>query len=100
MPEVEPMQPFRQFIEQHTEGNRYIAHCYEEVERVPLFTELQQVSSKDALVLVGPEGDFSIEEVRMAVASGYKSVSLGTSRLRTETAGLMAIAMMRLAFTP
>jgi len=100
VPQVSPMQPFRQFIEQHAEGRRYIAHCYEEVERVPLFAELQKDKTGEALVLVGPEGDFSIEEVRMAVDAGYKSVSLGTSRLRTETAGLMAVAMMRLAFTP
>ena len=48
-------------------------------------------------ILVGPEGDFSIEEVQLALQHGYVSVSLGTSRLRTETAGLMAVAMANLA---
>ncbi len=47
----------------------------------------------------GPEGDFSIEEVQLALQHGYVSVSLGTSQLRTETAGLMAVAMANLART-
>ena len=50
-----------------------------------------------ALVLIGPEGDFSIDEVRAAEAAGFRSVSLGTSRLRTETAALVAVHLMRLA---
>jgi 16S rRNA (uracil1498-N3)-methyltransferase len=52
----------------------------------------------EILVLVGPEGDFSIEEVKAAVEAGYKSVSLGSARLRTETAALSAVMMMQLAF--
>ena len=94
-PQLGEMQSFRQFIAAHTTGPRYIAHCYEEVPRVSLFGELQKTSG-DALVLVGPEGDFSIDEVRMAVDAGYVSVDLGKSRLRTETAGLSAVMMMQL----
>ena len=48
-------------------------------------------------VLVGPEGDFSIDEVRLAMAQGYESISLGESRLRTETAGLMAVTMAQIS---
>lgn len=51
----------------------------------------------DITVLVGPEGDFSIDEVRLALENGYESVSLGTSRLRTETAGLVAVHMAHIA---
>jgi 16S rRNA (uracil1498-N3)-methyltransferase len=47
--------------------------------------------------MIGPEGDFSIDEVRRAMDKGFKSVHLGTSRLRTETAGLSAVMMMQLA---
>ena len=54
-------------------------------------------SSADITVLVGPEGDFSIDEVRLALENGYESVSLGTSRLRTETAGLVAVHMAHIA---
>ena len=89
---------FDAFIQQPREGRKYIAHCYEEVPRTYLFDELCQLSaSDDATVLIGPEGDFSIEEVRQAVAAGYVSVHLGKSRLRTETAGLSAVMMMQLS---
>lgn len=98
MPEVNDMTPFKQFIASHTAGHRYIAHCYQEVARVNLFDELCQLQpSDDALVLIGPEGDFSIDEVRSAVSAGFVSVDLGKSRLRTETAGLSAVMMMQLA---
>jgi 16S rRNA (uracil1498-N3)-methyltransferase len=89
---------FDTFIQQPREGRKYIAHCYEEVPRSYLFDELCQTSeSEDTMVLIGPEGDFSIDEVRRAVAAGYISVHLGKSRLRTETAGLSAVMMMQLA---
>ena len=90
--------PFETFIRQPREGRKYIAHCYEEVPRTYLFDELRKPSeSEDATVLIGPEGDFSIDEVRQAVAAGYVSVHLGKSRLRTETAGLSAVMMMQLS---
>ena len=90
--------PFDTFINQPREGHKYIAHCYEEVPRTYLFDELRQLpKSDDTTVLIGPEGDFSIDEVRQAVAAGYVSVHLGKSRLRTETAGMSAVMMMQLA---
>jgi 16S rRNA (uracil1498-N3)-methyltransferase len=91
------MTSFKKFIAAHTDGPRYIAHCYDEIPRVNLFDHLRQQESDDALVLIGPEGDFSIEEVRQAVDAGFVSVDLGRSRLRTETAGLAAVMMMQLA---
>jgi 16S rRNA (uracil1498-N3)-methyltransferase len=64
-----------------------------------LFDELRKPSgtTDDALVMIGPEGDFSIEEVRKAIEKGFVSVSLGKSRLRTETAGITALMMMHLS---
>lgn len=98
MPVVNELEPFCQFISRQSSGHRYIAHCYNEVPRVNLFDELCRLdASEDALVLVGPEGDFSIDEVRYAVSQGFVSVDLGKSRLRTETAGLSAVMMMQLA---
>jgi len=98
MPQLNDMTSFKQFVNAHPSGSRYIAHCYEEVPRVNLFQELcKGGASQDALVMIGPEGDFSIEEVRMAVDAGFVSVDLGKSRLRTETAGLAAVMMMQLA---
>lgn len=99
LPRTNEMVPFKTFVDQHQEGHCYIAHCYEEVPRVNLFDQLQhQDEGQDATVLVGPEGDFSIDEVKYAVEQcGYVSVDLGKSRLRTETAGLAAVMMMQLS---
>ena len=98
MPQLNDLTPFKTFIDQHREGRRYIAHCYNEVPRVNLFDELRKGGAEeDALVLIGPEGDFSIDEVKMAVVAGFVSVDLGKSRLRTETAGLSAVMMMQLS---
>ena len=97
-PQVNEMVHFNHFLEQPIQGRKYIAHCYEEIPRTELFDELRKPSdSDDATVLVGPEGDFSIDEVKAAVEAGWVSVSLGQSRLRTETAGLSAVMMMQLA---
>lgn len=76
---------------------KFICHCYEEEglgEKAALKDVLK--SGEDVLVMVGPEGDFSIDEVKMAEANGFQSVSLGKSRLRTETAALVAVHLMNL----
>ena len=97
-PIVNQLQTFKEFLATPHEGHVFIAHCYDEVERTDFYTELQQLPADDDItVLIGPEGDFSIDEVKQAVAKGYKSITLGNSRLRTETAALMAVAMANLA---
>ena len=94
-PLIDELLPFRQFIaRQNLPAQRFIAHCYEG-DRPFLLDVLQPRTP--ALVLIGPEGDFSIDEVQAAEAAGFRSVSLGTSRLRTETAALVAVHLMRLA---
>ncbi|MBP5699532.1 MAG: RNA methyltransferase, partial [Methanobrevibacter sp.] len=92
-PVVNDMQSFSQFVKEERKGQKYICHCYEG-ERPNFFDVLKR--EEDATVMIGPEGDFSIEEVRLAESLGWKSVSLGKSRLRTETAALMAVTMMQL----
>ena len=97
-PVLHDMESFKAFVSQPRAGRKYIAHCYEEVPRQSLFNELRKPSDdKDVTVLVGPEGDFSIEEVKLAMDYGYQSVDLGKSRLRTETAGLSVVMMMQLS---
>ena len=97
-PTVTEIVPLKTFLETPLEGRKYIAHCYEEIERKDLYSELINAPVKDEniTVLVGPEGDFSIDEVEKALEAGWIPVSLGESRLRTETAALYAIMMMRL----
>ena len=99
-PVVNPLTDFSEFINMPLKGRRYIAHCYEEIERKDLFNELSSLDhtdkSEDVTVMIGPEGDFSIEEVKDAMSHGFVSVSLGTCRLRTETAALAATMMTQL----
>ncbi len=74
---------------------KFIAHCEADKPRTPLATALQP--GKDAVVLIGPEGDFSEEEIALALECGFQPVSLGPSRLRTETAALYAVTAFNLA---
>ena len=86
-PVLNPLCTFDELLKKSTASQKFIAHCYEEDKRL-LQTEIEKGS--DVLVLIGPEGDFSKEEVEKALATGFRPVSLGTSRLRTETAGVVA----------
>lgn len=111
-PQLNGMTRFRDFIKQEREGDKFICHCYEMTTdhgQVMLdgLRESQQKTDTPFLfdllrpgvpstVLIGPEGDFSVDEVKLALDHGYQSVSLGRSRLRTETAALVAVHMMQL----
>lgn len=102
LPRLEAPERFSDFIRRPFDGQKFIAHCYapsdvggEEVGKPFLLDALRH--SGNALVCVGPEGDFSIDEVRQAIGLGFVPVSLGDSRLRTETAGLVAVHLMHLA---
>lgn len=86
-PIVNEMMDFKKFIAATRDGARFIAHCYDGDRKLLKEQLLQGV---DATILIGPEGDFSPEEVETAIAAGFVPVSLGNSRLRTETAGLVA----------
>ncbi len=88
LPKLNSLVSFSELVKTPFQGQKFIAHCYEGQERV-LFTSLYQ-KGQNALVLIGPEGDFSEEEVELALQNGFQPVSLGNSRLRTETAALVA----------
>jgi len=87
LPDLQTMTDFKKFIRQDFNGQKFIAHCYP-VEKIPLAQAYGR--NGNALILIGPEGDFSEEEVELAKESGFVPVSLGESRLRTETAALAA----------
>ncbi|NNF01218.1 MAG: 16S rRNA (uracil(1498)-N(3))-methyltransferase [Bacteroidia bacterium] len=88
LPKLNDLQKFSKFIENADSPNKFIAHC-----RDASIALLQNSISKgeDALILIGPEGDFTEEEVELAIKAGFKPISLGKSRLRTETAGIVAV---------
>jgi 16S rRNA (uracil1498-N3)-methyltransferase len=99
-PMVNGMCPMADFVAAQSKNtHRFIAHCYDEIEKKDFFDELRQIDdNEEVIIMIGPEGDFSVEEVQQAMEAGYVSVSLGASRLRTETAALSAVMMVNLVF--
>ena len=91
LPILSGMTPFITLINTPFDGRKFIAHCNtgEELGEKLLIKERYN-KGEDVLILIGPEGDFSPEEVALALAQGFEPISLGNSRLRTETAALVA----------
>ncbi len=88
LPQLHNPISFSELINQPFEGAKYIAHCNKDFPRISINETYQK--GTDALILIGPEGDFSKEEIQEAEQKGFQGIHLGTSRLRTETAGLVA----------
>lgn len=87
LPKLNPALAFKDFINQENQGNLLIAHC-EETDKKTLKSILQP--NQDICMLIGPEGDFSDKEIKAALEKNYQAVSLGNTRLRTETAAIVA----------
>ena len=87
LPKLNEAISFKEFIKQEFGGQLFIAHC-EETYRKSLRNEIQP--KQDVTVLIGPEGDFSVKEIEMAIQNKFIPVTLGKTRLRTETAALVA----------
>lgn len=99
LPPINPAVTLRDFITQapnqtSDKATKLIAHCEADKPRTPIAAALQP--GIDAVVLIGPEGDFSEEEIALALDAGFQPVSLGPSRLRTETAALYAVTAFNL----
>lgn len=86
-PKLNDATPFCSFVKAQRQGSKLIAHCIDS-DKVSL--KSMACNEREYTVLIGPEGDFSQEEVNLAEQNGYKCVHLGPSRLRTETAGVVA----------
>jgi 16S rRNA (uracil1498-N3)-methyltransferase len=92
LPKLNEAISLKDFLKQDFEGGKYIAHCEDGVK-----TELRkEEKANKTTVLIGPEGDFSPTEIELALQNQFKAVSLGKSRLRTETAGLVAVHTINL----
>lgn len=89
LPRLNPLTDYDSFIksQEKSDAQRFIAHCYKN-ERHPLKDAIER--GRDCVILIGPEGDFSEQEIEYALSVGFIPVSLGESRLRTETAGVVA----------
>ncbi|MCM4170281.1 16S rRNA (uracil(1498)-N(3))-methyltransferase [Arenibacter sp. TNZ] len=100
LPQLNPTITFKEFMTQSRSGEIYIAHCEEDKKK-----ELSQsaLAHKNTTILIGPEGDFSPEEIKLALENKFQAVALGNTRLRTETAAIVActtIALINLQKTP
>lgn len=87
LPKINPVCTFDQIISTTNENQRFIAHCYEQDKK--LLKDICE-AGKEVLILIGPEGDFCPDEIEKALSKDFIPVSLGNSRLRTETAGIVA----------
>ena len=92
-PTLDPLTRFADFVRQPRTGRKFIAHCNEAVVGKKYLGSTIS-AGEDATILIGPEGDFSPEEIRLAVECGFEEISLGHQRLRTETAAVMATAII------
>ena len=77
----------KDFLKREITGAKFIAHC-EETHKITLKSQI--IQSQDTTILIGPEGDFSIKEIEIALNNNYIPISLGNTRLRTETAAIVA----------
>jgi 16S rRNA (uracil1498-N3)-methyltransferase len=93
LPKLNPMVSFNGFLIKNEGEQKYIAHC-NEGEKEHLQNEVEK--EKSVTILIGPEGDFSPEEVEQAKKNGFCEISLGSSRLRTETAAIVACHIVNL----
>ncbi len=87
LPKLNPITTVKDFLS--SQGNDiYIAHCHEHEKK--LITQLESINS-NVKIMIGPEGDFSVDEINLSINNGAIPISLGPNRLRTETAGILAI---------
>ena len=94
LPKLNELTSLNEFFKQNQQKNKYIAHCVEE-EKSSLKHHLETIcgvnKNIEVLIVIGPEGDFSPKEISLAMQNDFAPVSLGKSRLRTETAGVVAV---------
>lgn len=87
-PQLNPITPFSKVVTQPFAGQKFIAHCIDDAAKLTLSSQI--TLHGQYLILIGPEGDFTEKEVEEALQNGFKPITLGESRLRTETAALAA----------
>ena len=100
VPEVMPLESVKDFIRSDRSELKLIAYCFEDdsVPRRSIRDVLEAGSAENITVMIGPEGDFSEAEARLAIENGFVPVHLGASRLRTETAALTAVEAVYFRF--
>jgi len=90
LPILRPLSKFEKVIDKFSGFDRFISHCMDD-DKKEFFSEINP--ENNTVILIGPEGDFSIKELQLAIKNKWEGVSLGKQRFRTETAGIIAIHM-------
>lgn len=85
---------FDKLVQSSNQHQKFIAHCIDDAKRN--LVDLNNESLPSKIILIGPEGDFTAEEIELALQNNFSAVSLGKTRLRTETAGIVAATLLRL----
>ena len=83
---------FNSLIKSSTQQQKFIAHCMDDAKKN--LTDLNNEVLSSKIILIGPEGDFTADEVELALQNNFSAVALGQTRLRTETAGIVAAALL------
>lgn len=92
-PTLHELTPVKQLMAMPFDGDKYIAHCDQSFGEKPYLGKIAK-KERDTLILIGPEGDFSPEEINFALQNGFKPISLGKQRLRTETAAVVSTVII------
>ena len=96
LPQLDPMTPFAEFVAATVAPVRLIAHCAESSDE-KIYLPRAVGKGIESVIMLGPEGDFSPEEIALAARNGFRAVTLGRQRLRTETAAVAAVVMTSVA---
>jgi len=92
LPVLQEPTKFNQVVQSSTQQQKFIAHCMDDAKRKLKDLNNESLSSK--IILIGPEGDFTADEIELALQNYFSAVSLGGTRLRTETAGIVAATLL------
>ena len=96
LPKINNIISFKEFVESNKNSNKFICHL-EDKHRNKLFHFKNEITNnKDSCILIGPEGDFSVDEINKVKNFNFNGISLGDSRLRTETAGVVACHLLNI----
>lgn len=88
LPKINNMQSYDSFVNEKFDGQKFIAHCEDRNHKKFLLEDIQP--HKSYRILIGPEGDFNLDEIELAIKNNYQEISLSSERLRTETAAIVA----------
>jgi 16S rRNA (uracil1498-N3)-methyltransferase len=92
LPVLQEPTKFNELVKSSAQQQKFIAHCIDDAKRS--LADLSNATLSSKIILIGPEGDFTADEIELALQNHYSAVSLGETRLRTETAGIVAATLL------